>query len=184
MKSSLRIYAFFLCILAFSVYFVLRPPERRSAIQRNHKEVATLELQNFALYSIKNRKPQLLVIGSKAYRFDNREEFVDLFLANFGLPRGEQTFSQKDIEYFRVGKAIKKKDLYEFSKGIDYLNEAGVGFVADRGSYDSQSKRFKGEGEFELKNTEGKFWGENLYFDGITSEASASLPRGMIWLEQ
>ena len=107
MKSSLKIYVFFLCILAFSIFFVLRPPEKRGEIKKNCEEIATLELQNFALYSIKDKKPQLLVIGSKAYRFDNREEFVDLFLANFGLHRGDKPFSQKDIEYFRVGKAIK-----------------------------------------------------------------------------
>ncbi|WP_300220746.1 hypothetical protein [uncultured Helicobacter sp.] len=184
MKSSLKIYVFFLCILAFSIFFVLRPPEKRGEIKKNSEEIATLELQNFALYSIKDKKPQLLVIGSKAYRFDNREEFVDLFLANFGLHRGDKPFSQKDIEYFRVGKAIKKKDKYQFSNGIDYLNESGMSFVAQKGDYDSEKKQFKGVGDFELKNDQGKFWGEDLYFDGINSQAQASLPRGMIWLEQ
>lgn len=166
------------------MYFVLRPPEKRGETKKTHGEVATLELQNFALYTIKDSKPQLLVIGSKAYRFDDREEFIDLFLANFGLHKEGKTFSQKDIEYFRVGQAIKKKDLYLFSKGIDYLNESGIGFVANRGSYDAQKKQFMGKGDFELRNAEGKFWGEDLFFDGISSEAHASLPRGMIWLEQ
>lgn len=184
MKSSLKVYAFFLCILIFSIYFVLRPPEKLEKIQRGQEEVATLELQNFALYLIKEKKPQLLVIGSKAYRFDQREEFVDLFLANYGLERKNQAFTQKDIEYFRVGKAIKKKDIYEFSAGIDYLNESGVEFRAEKGDYDAQNKRFEGRGDFELKNTEGKFWGEDLHYDGITSEMHASLPRGMVWLEQ
>nr|WP_104724302.1 hypothetical protein [Helicobacter cholecystus]RDU69655.1 hypothetical protein CQA62_03130 [Helicobacter cholecystus]VEJ24216.1 Uncharacterised protein [Helicobacter cholecystus] len=184
MKSSLKIYAFFLCILAFSIYFVLQPPQKREEIHRAYEEVAKLELENFALYSIKDRKPQLLVIGSNAYHFDNREEFIDLFLANFGLQKNKQTFTQKDIEYFHVGKAIKRKDIYEFSKGIDYLNESGIAFIADKGIYDSNNQQFRGEGDFELKNTEGEFWGEDLYFDGITSEIRASLPRGMIWLDQ
>lgn len=184
MKSLFKIYAFFLCILFFSIYFVLRPPEKVERIKKNHEEIATLELKNFALYSIRDSKPQILVIGSEAYRFSDREEFVDLFLANFGFQANKKTFTQKDIEYFRVGKAIKKKDIYLFSKGIDYLNESGIGFIAEMGSYDSQKKRFIGKGDFELKNPEGKFWGEDLFFDGISSEARATLPRGMIWLEQ
>lgn len=184
MSSSLKTYLFFLCILAFSVFFVVRPPEGGERKERNKEEVATLEINQFTLYSIRQSKPELLVVGSKALRFDDREEFYDFFLANFGFQREtKKEFKKQDIEYFSVGYAIKKKEKYWFYNGIDYLNEGGASFVAKEGIYDSEAKIFDSIGRFEFQSQEGDFEGKNLHFDGEKQELDALNPKGKIWLE-
>ena len=184
MSSSLKTYAFFLCILCFSVYFVLRPPEGGEKKERSDEEVATLEVNHFTLYSIKESKPELLVVGSKALQYNDREVFFDFFLANYGMQRGEKKeFRVEDIEYFKVGEAIKKKDTYWFYNGIDYLNEGGRSFVAKEGIYDANAQVFDSVGHFEFASYEGEFEGENLHFDGKNQVFYANNPKGKIWLE-
>lgn len=184
MSSSLKTYLFFLSILAFSIFFVAKPPEGGEKKERSKEEVATLEINQFALYSIRESRPELLVIGSKALKFDDREEMFDFFLANFGIARSKNSsFKKEDVEYFKVGHAVKKKDKYFFYRGIDYLNEAGMSFVAKEGIYNSWIKVFDSIGDFELKNQDGTFAGVNLHYDGIKQEMSALSPRGEIWLE-
>ncbi|RDU72184.1 hypothetical protein [Helicobacter brantae] len=184
MSSSLKTYLFFLCILFFSVYFVVQPPEGGEKKERSNEEVATLEINQFTLYSIRESKPELLVVGLKALRYDDREEFFDFFLANFGLQREKKKdFKQEDIEYFKVGHAIKKKDMYWFYKGIDYLSEGGMSFVAKEGIYNSSAKIFDSIGYFQFQSQEGNFEGENLHFDGEKQVLDANNPKGKIWLE-
>lgn len=184
MSSSLKTYLFFLSILFFSVYFVVRPPESGEKKERSNEEVATLEINQFTLYSIRQSKPELLVVGSRALRYDDREEFYDFFLANYGMQReGKQEFKQEDIEYFKVGHAIKRKNKYWFYQGIDYLSENGMSFVAKEGIYNSDEKIFDSIGAFEFQSQEGTFVGENLHFDGEKQVLNASNPKGKIWLE-
>lgn len=184
LSSSLKTYLFFLSILAFSIFFVVRPPEGGAKMERSKEEVATLEINQFTLYSIQQSKPELLVMGSKALRFDDREEFFDFFLANYGYARGEnKEFDKEDIEYFQVGYAIRKKDQYWFSKGIDYLSEGGMRFVAKEGIYNAKDKIFDSIGEFEFANKDGVFEGINLHYDGSKQEVNALKPKGKIWLE-
>lgn len=184
MSSSLKTYLFFLSILGFSIFFVARPPEGGEKKERSKEEIATLEINQFTLYSIKDSKPELLVMGERALRFDDREEFFDFFLANYGLVRGDKKeFEKEDIEYFQVGHAIKKKDQYFFSKGIDYLSEGGMSFVAKEGIYNSKKKIFDSIGEFEFANQDGVFEGKNLHYDGGKQEVDALEPKGKIWLE-
>lgn len=170
--------------MAFSIFFVARPPEDKEKRERSKEEIATLEMKQFTLYSIKQSKPELLVIGLRALRYDDREEFFDFFLANYGLVRGDKKeFEKEDIEYFQVGHAIKKKDKYWFYNGIDYLNEGGVSFVAKEGIYNSKEKIFDSIGEFGFANQDGSFEGINLHYDGNKQEIDALNPKGKIWLE-
>lgn len=184
MSSSLKTYLFFLCILAFSIFFVARPPEGGEKKERSKEEVATLEINNFTLYSIKESKPELLVLGLRALRYEDREEFFDFFLANYGLQREkEKDFNQEDIEYFQVGHAIKRKDRYWFYKGIDYMSEGGMSFEAIEGIYNSKEKIFDSIGEFSFANQDGSFEGKNLHYDANKQVINALNPKGKIWLE-
>lgn len=163
---------------------MIYPPEGGERKERSDEEIATLEVSQFILYSIRHSKPELLVAGSRALRFDDREEFFDFFLANFGLQREKnKEFKAQDIEYFKVSHAIKRREKYWFYNRIDYLNEAGVSFGAKEGVYDSQAKIFDSIGEFEFHNQDGSFAGLNLHFDGDKQEFSAFSPKGKIWLE-
>lgn len=186
MNSSYKTYAFFLGILVFSVFFILRAPEGKEVEKRNNEEVASLEINDFILLSVAENKLELKVVGKKGMQFEDREEFWDFSLVNYnpsigGLKALKTQSGSEEIFYAHHG--IQKADFYFFEGGVKYQNAEGIIFEALNGEYFIKEKIFKTKGEFEIQTQEGNFKGLNLHYDGTSQEINAQSPKGKIWLE-
>lgn len=186
MNSFARVYAFFLGILFFSIVFILFPPEGKQKRQRNNEEVATLEVNDFTLFSVANNLPEAKVIGKKGLQFEDREEFWDFSLTNYNPEIGglKSLKARENEETFYVFHGIKKNDRYLFDGGIKYSNLDGVEFEAQKGVFYLQNRIFQTEGEFWMKTQEGEFAGNDLFYDAKKQMMRANLPRGKIWFEE
>lgn len=183
MNSFYKTYIFFLGFLIFSIYFILEPPEGKARIQSNTQEVPILEVDHFKFYTLFRNQPDMLVVGTKAKQFKDREEFWEFFLTNFDVKSSINQEMGK-IEYFDVKYGIRRGKKYEFYDGFTYSNDEGIKFKSKEGIYLSEQKIFQGNGEFEFENSQGIFNGNNLFYNGQTEELKADLPRGKIWLGQ
>lgn len=186
MNSSYRTYIFFLGILSFSIFFILKPPENTQVEKRNNEEVATLEVNDFTLLSVADNKLELKVVGKRGMQFEDREEFWDFSLVNYNPSIGglKALKSQSGVEEtFYAHHGIQKADFYLFEGGVKYQNAEGIIFEALNGEYFMKEKIFKTKGEFEFQTQDGIFKGLNLHYDGISQEIDAQSPKGKIWLE-
>lgn len=172
--------------MAFSVFFILKPPESKQIEQRNNQEVATLEVNDFTLLSVAENQLELKVVGKKGMQFEDREEFWDFSLVNYnpsiGGLKALKTQSGTE-ETFYAHHGIQKIDFYFFEGGVKYQNAEGIMFEALNGEYFIKEKIFKTKGEFEFQTQDGIFKGLNLYYDGVLQEINAEFPKGKIWLD-
>lgn len=186
MNASYKTYVFFLGVLLFSIFFVLKPPEGGESKERNNEEVAILEVSDFTLLSVVENRLEFQVTGKRGMQFEDREEFWDFSLINYSPSLGglKALKSQKNMrETFYASHGIQKQDLYLFQGGLKYENTDGVAFEALDGEYLMKEKIFKAKGAFSIQTPEGRFKGIDLHYDASSQEVNAESPKGMIWLE-
>lgn len=172
--------------MAFSIFFILKPPESKQVEKRNNEEVATLEVNDFTLLSVADNQLELKVVGKRGMQFEDREEFWDFSLVNYNSSIGGLKALKAQNggeETFFAHHGIQKTDFYLFEGGVKYQNAEGMRFEALNGEYFIKEKIFKTKGEFELQTQDGIFKGLNLYYDGISQDIEAQSPKGKIWLE-
>ncbi|ANV97497.1 hypothetical protein BBW65_01115 [Helicobacter enhydrae] len=183
--SAISVYLFFVGVLVFSVFFVLKPPAKKSKTQLHRGDVAMIEIRQFTLFLVENKRLEMIIRGEKAMRFNDYDQFEDFFIAHYpqDTMKIKKIGSADGAEYFYVNRGVKRGSIYEFYDGMDYRQEGGYSFNTNRGNYDSKNRLFVGEGPFELRNKDGVFTGSNLYYDARTKFVSADNPKGNMWLE-
>lgn len=185
MNSFLKTYAFFLSILLLSVAFVLKPPEGDARQQRSQEKIAALEIDDFVLLSVVDKKPEMKVVGKKGKQFLDFEEFWDFNLVNYSTKGGglKALKTENNEESFFVSHGLRQEDAYFFDGGIKYRNADGMSFEAIEGVYRPKERIFEAKGSFSAITKEGNFRGKDLYYDAVSGQLNAKFPKGKIWLD-
>ncbi len=157
--------------------------------------IAKIDMSDFVMYQIDANVTNVIIKGEHATQYKDHEIFTNVTLSRYldsSTPKNLSTLSltpkEKNpsthfIETARGPSVKRVKNTYFFLSGIYYARSDGLEFFSQSGKLDTDKEVFEGEGDFSLKNAQGRVEGKDIVFYNSSQDVKAKDVRGFYTLE-
>lgn len=157
LKSN-AILSFFLILLVITIFALFSfKPRGEVFADVDSVDIAKIDVHNFTMHQMKKDIIDTLIEGEDATQYQGYEVFKNVAVSRSLEDGLFETISSKYVH--------REKDIYNFSKGVNYKRSDGFVFYSQAGVLDVDKEFFKGKGSFELYNKDGKVRGRDIIYD-------------------
>lgn len=149
------LYYFVFAFLAMIIFLLYQKPYFVQ-INDDGKNAANIEIYKMINYSIKEEGVSHIVKADKALRFKGHDEFYTV----------DAIRKKEDgvLENFQADNGRLEKNDLKFVGNVKYLNSNNVDFQSDEAEYNLESKVFKTNTDFTLKDSRTITYGSSLVY--------------------